>query len=98
MLAASASVTRSAGKRKAESPETAPGAGAHLSKTRSNITKSPKKIFTHDKSSGLTPSDVRGQERDRVQAILRASKGWEAAHPGIPGKNKDDAVVVEDYE
>ena len=58
---------------------------------------SPKKTFTHDKSSGITPPDVRGEERDRVQAILRASKGWETAHPGIPGKRKADAIDVEEY-
>ena len=43
------------------------------------------------------PPDVRGEERDRVQAILRASKGWETAHPGIPGKRKADAIDVEEY-
>ena len=37
-------------------------------------------------------------DRDRVQAILRSSKGWEEEHPGIPGKSKDDPVVVEEYE
>ena len=58
---------------------------------------SPKKTFTHDKSSGITPPDVRGEERDRVQATLRASKGWETAHPGIPGKRKADAIDVEEY-
>ena len=58
---------------------------------------SPKKIFIHDKSSGITPPDLRGEERDRVQAILRASKGWETAHPGIPGKRKADAIDVEEY-
>ena len=56
---------------------------------------SPKKTFTQ--SSGITPPDVRGEERDRVQAILRASKGWETAHPGIPGKRKADAIDVEEY-
>ena len=58
---------------------------------------SPKKIFIHDKSSGITPPDLRGEERDRVQAILRASKGWETAHPGIPGKRKANAIDVEEY-
>ena len=58
---------------------------------------SPKKTFTHDKSSGITPPDVRGVERDRVQAILRASKGWEKAHPGIPGKRSFDAIDVDEY-
>ena len=58
---------------------------------------SPKKTFTHDKSSGITPPDVRGKERGRVQAVLRASKGWEDAHPGIPGKNGDTAIDVEEY-
>ena len=59
---------------------------------------SPKKTFTHDKSSGITPPDVRGEERDRVQAILRASKGWETAHPGAPGnKRKADAIDVDEY-
>ena len=50
---------------------------------------SPKKTFTHDKSSGITPPDVRGEERDRVQAILRASKGWETAHPGIRSLSRE---------
>ena len=90
-------VTRSAGKLKAMSPETAPGTGAQRPKTRGMIAKSPKKTFQHDKSHGLTPPDVRGQERNRAQAVLRTSKFWEKEHPGIPGKNKDDAVVVEDY-
>ena len=58
---------------------------------------SPKKVFAYDKSSGITPPDVRGKERGRVQAVLRASKGWEDAHPGIPGKNEDTAIDVEDY-
>ena len=49
-------------------------------------------------ASGITPPDVRGADRDRVQAVLRASAHWEDIHPGIPGKSKDDAVVVEDYE
>ena len=40
---------------------------------------SPKKVFAYDKSSGITPPDVRGKERNRVQAVLRASKGWEDA-------------------
>ena len=58
---------------------------------------SPKKVFAYDKSSGITPPDVRGKERGRVQAVLRASKGWEDAHPGIPGKNEDTAIDVEEY-
>ena len=61
---------------------------------------SPKKIFTYDKSSGITPPDVRGKERGRVQAVLglgAPSKGWEDAHPGIPGKNEDTAIDVEEY-
>ena len=57
----------------------------------------PKKTWTHDVRSGITPEGVHPLDRDRVQACLRASKGWEATHPGIPGKNKDDPVVVEDY-
>ena len=61
---------------------------------------SPKKIFIHDKSSGITPPDLRGEERDRVQAILarqQGCKGWETAHPGIPGKRRADAIDVEEY-
>ena len=42
-------------------------------------------------------SDLRGEESDRVQAILRASKGWETVHPGAPGKRKADAIDVEEY-
>ena len=57
---------------------------------------SPKKIFIHDKSSGITPPDLRGEERYRVQAVLRASKGWETAHPGAPGKRKADAIDVDE--
>ena len=56
---------------------------------------SPKKIFIHDKSSGITPPDLRlawRGERDHVQAILRASKGWETAHPGAPGRTHVCAV------
>ena len=90
-------VTRSASKPKAMSPETAPGSGAQRPKTRGMIAKSPKKTFQHDKSHGLTPPDVRGQERNRAQAVLRTSKFWEKEHPGIPGKNKATAVVVEEY-
>ena len=40
---------------------------------------------------------MRGQERNRAQAVLRTSKFWEKENPGIPGKNKDNAVVVEEY-
>ena len=61
----------------------------------------PKKTWTHDVRSGITPEGVHPLDRDRVQACLRVSKGWEAMHPGIPGmipyKTLDDAVVVEDY-
>ena len=39
-------VTRSAGKLKAMSPETAPGTGAQQPKTRGMIAKSPKKTFS----------------------------------------------------
>ena len=44
----------------------------------------------------ITPPDLRGEERYRVQAILRASKGWETAHPGAPGKRKADAIDVDE--
>ena len=57
----------------------------------------PKKTWTHDVRSGITPEGVHPLDRDRVQAILRGSKGWEATHPGVPGKTLDDAVDVEDY-
>ena len=56
-----------------------------------------KKTWTHDVRSGITPEGVHPLDRDRVQACLRTSKGWEATHPGVPGKTLDDAVVVEDY-
>ena len=55
------------------------------------------KTFTHDVHHGLSPPDLNPRDRDRVQAVLRTSKGLEAAHPDIPGKTEDDAVVVEDY-
>ena len=38
------------------------------------------------------PPDLRGEERDRVQAVLRASKGWETAHPGASGRTHVCAV------
>ena len=95
-----ASNTRSADKRKrkAETPKTVPDSGVQRPRTRSMGAVSPKKTFVHDVRSGITPPGVRGNNRKRVQAILRASKGWEAMHPGLPGKSKDDALVVEDYE
>ena len=55
------------------------------------------KTFTHDVHHGLTPPGLNPLDRDRVQAVLRTSKGWEATHPDIPGKTEADAVVVEDY-
>ena len=78
MLAASASVTRSAGKRKAESPETAPGAGAHLSKskTRSNIAKSEVAQETLHPRQELGPS--------------AAGRAWPGARPraGDPARQQ----------
>ena len=73
------------------------GAGERVAAGAARLHNSPKKIFAYDKSSGITPPDVRGKERGRVQAVLRASKGWEDAHPGIPGKNEDTAIDVEEY-
>ena len=64
-------------------------------------TPAKKKKFDHEVESGITPPEKDlppGPDRDRLQAILRGSKGWEDSHPGVPGKTSDDAVDVEEYD